>query len=141
MRKRRLSRESARPSRRWCRLTSRFSTIDGSPLTPTRGGRTFAHDGLRGTGLLCYAPQELRIVRHARKEEQVQRPLFPRYCFIGVPARGQVEAAYGVRGVSWLLGGWEQPSIVSVCAILELAMAERAGMFDHTSRLRITPPM
>ena len=92
----------------------------------------FALDGLRGTGLLCYAPQELRIIRHARQEMQVQRPLFPRYCFIGVPPRSQVELAYGVRGVSWLLGGWERPSVVSICAILELAMAERAGMFDHT---------
>ena len=49
---------------------------------PNGEGR--ANLNLRRQGFATYLPRYARRRRHARRQETVQRPLFPRYLFVGL---------------------------------------------------------
>lgn len=57
--------------------------------------------GLRRAGYQTYLPQTKRWVVHARKKEERENPLFPRYLFLGL-AEGQ--DFYRMRGVDGVEG-------------------------------------
>jgi len=93
------------------------------------GRESLAHHRLQHLGFATFLPLCIREVRHARKIEVVQRPLFPRYLFIrfdvGAEAWRRAYAAQCVRihGTTperptalpagmverWQAEGWDRP--------------------------------
>jgi transcriptional antiterminator RfaH len=68
---------------------------------------------LRQQGFRTYLPRYLRSRRHARRTEQVLRPLFPRYLFVALDiARDRWRAIHSTFGVSHLLLAGEEPVAV-----------------------------
>jgi transcriptional antiterminator RfaH len=68
---------------------------------------------LRQQGFRTYLPRYLRSRRHARRTEQVLRPLFPRYLFVALDiARDRWRAIHSTFGVSHLVLAGEEPVAV-----------------------------
>jgi transcriptional antiterminator RfaH len=101
--------------------------------------------GLRRAGYQTYLPQTKRWVVHARKKEERENPLFPRYLFLGLKP-GQ--DFYGMRGVDGVEGvvrdGYGVPARIPapedrphpLARILE---RELAGEFDFTRLPNLGP--
>ena len=100
--------------------------------------------GLRRAGYQTYLPQTKRWVTHARKKEERENPLFPRYLFIGIKP-GQ--DFYGMRGVDGVEGlvrdGYGSPARIPAPEprdgeekrphpLARLLDRELAGEFDFT---------
>jgi transcriptional antiterminator RfaH len=65
---------------------------------------------LRQQGFSTYLPRYLRRRRHARRTEEVVRPLFPRYLFVALDtARDRWRAIHSTFGVSHLVVAGEEP--------------------------------
>ena len=78
---------------------------------PHAEGRAQEH--LRRQGFTTYLPKLLKSRRHARKTEQVSRPLFPRYMFVLIDSTHQSwHAIRSTFGVSELVGGENGPTAV-----------------------------
>lgn len=75
---------------------------------------SFAKTQLLEQGFAVYLPQYEKTRRHARREDKVIMPLFPRYLFVGVdPDKDRWSAIDSTRGISYLLKTRnEQPAIV-----------------------------
>ena len=71
-----------------------------------------AQDHLRRQGFTTYLPKLIRARRHARKTEQVIRPLFPRYMFVRVDGAVGWHSIRSTFGVSRLVGGENGPTAV-----------------------------
>jgi transcriptional antiterminator RfaH len=90
--------------------------------------------GLRRAGYQTYLPQTKRWVVHARKKEQRENPLFPRYLFIGLRSDQDFYKMRGVDGVEGIVrDGYGIPAPEDrphpLARILE---RELAGEFDFT---------
>ena len=74
----------------------------------------FAKEQLLEQGFKVFLPQYEKIRRHARQEDKVIMPLFPRYLFVGLdPMCDRWSAINSTRGVSYLLKlGDDQPAVV-----------------------------
>jgi transcriptional antiterminator RfaH len=73
-------------------------------------GEEVAARHLERQGFSTYLPRRLTIRRHARKEEQVARPLFPRYLFVGLDLDKQRwRAVHSTTGVSRLVCRGDAP--------------------------------
>jgi transcription elongation factor/antiterminator RfaH len=63
----------------------------------------FAEENLRRQGYDTYLPQVRRTVRHARRQRDVLRPLFPRYLFVALDVETagwrSVRGTFGVRSL------------------------------------------
>ena len=82
---------------------------------------------LRQQGFATYLPRYLRARRHARRTEQVIRPLFPRYLFVAADvARDRWRAIHSTFGVSHLLVAGEEPVAVPAGVIDEIRAREGA---------------
>jgi transcriptional antiterminator RfaH len=69
-----------------------------------------AQEHLRRQGFTTYLPKLLKSRRHARKTEQVSRPLFPRYMFVLIDHTHQGwHAIRSTFGVAHLVGGENGP--------------------------------
>ena len=65
---------------------------------------------LRRQGFSVYLPRYLRLRRHARRQEWVPRPLFPRYLFVGIdPARSRWRSIRSTFGISHLVCAGDRP--------------------------------
>ena len=65
---------------------------------------------LRRQGFATYLPRYARRRRHARRQEVVKRPLFPRYLFVGLDlARDRWRAVQSTLGVNRLVLAGEEP--------------------------------
>jgi transcriptional antiterminator RfaH len=65
---------------------------------------------LRRQGFATYLPRYARRRRHARRQEMVKRPLFPRYLFVGLDlARDRWRAVHSTFGVDRLVLAGEEP--------------------------------
>ena len=65
---------------------------------------------LRRQGFTTYLPRYARRRRHARRQETVKRPLFPRYLFVGLDlARDRWRAVHSTFGVNRLVLAGEEP--------------------------------
>jgi transcriptional antiterminator RfaH len=65
---------------------------------------------LRRQGFATYLPRYARWRRHARRQETVKRPLFPRYLFVGLDlARDRWRAVHSTLGVNRLVLAGEEP--------------------------------
>jgi len=94
--------------------------------------------GLRRAGYQTYLPQTKRWVVHARKKEERENPLFPRYLFIGLRPDQDFYKLRGVDGVEGVVrDGYGVPARIPapedrphpLARILE---REQAGEFDFT---------
>ena len=75
---------------------------------PNREGR--ADLNLRRQGFVTYLPRYARRRRHARRQEIVARPLFPRYLFVALDvARDRWRAVHSTFGVHRLVLAGEEP--------------------------------
>jgi transcriptional antiterminator RfaH len=89
--------------------------------------------GLRRAGYQTYLPRTKRWVVHARKKEERENPLFPRYLFLGLrPDQDfwKMQGVYGVEGVVRFDGS---PVRVSGAVLARILEREEAGEFDFTS--------
>lgn len=73
-------------------------------------GERRADLNLRRQGFATYLPHYARRRRHARRQELVKRPLFPRYLFVGLDlARDRWRAVQSTFGVNRLVLACEEP--------------------------------
>ena len=79
---------------------------------PNGEGRADLH--LRRQGCATYLPRYARRRRHARRQEMVKRPLFPRYLFVALDlARDRWRAVHSTFGVNRLVLAGEEPLAVA----------------------------
>jgi len=100
--------------------------------------------GLRRAGYQTYLPQTKRWVVHARKKEERESPLFPRYIFIGLRSDQDFFKMRGVDGVEGLVrDGYGIPARIPAPEpregeetrphpLARLLERELAGEFDFT---------
>jgi transcriptional antiterminator RfaH len=80
---------------------------------------------LRRQGFATYLPRYARRRRHARREEVVKRPLFPRYIFVALDlARDRWRAIHSTFGVDRLVLAGEEPLAVPPGVIEEIRTRE-----------------
>ena len=73
-------------------------------------GEARADLNLRRQGFATYLPRHARRRSHARRQEVVKRPLFPRYLFVGIDlARDRWRAIHSTFGVNRLVLAGEEP--------------------------------
>jgi transcriptional antiterminator RfaH len=88
--------------------------------------------GLRRAGYQTYLPQTKRWVVHARKKEERENPLFPRYLFIGLRDDQDFWKLRGVDGVEGVVRNDNSPVRVSGSLLARLLKRETSGEFDFT---------
>jgi transcriptional antiterminator RfaH len=93
--------------------------------------------GLRRAGYQTYLPQTKRWVVHARKKEERENPLFPRYIFIGLKPGQDFYKLRGVDGVeSVVRDGYGVPARIPAAGpphpLARILERELAGEFDFT---------
>jgi transcriptional antiterminator RfaH len=97
-----------------------------------------AQFGLRRAGYQTYLPQTKRWVVHARKKEERENPLFPRYLFIGLAPGQDFFKMRGVDGVEGVVrDGYGVPARIPAPEnrqhpLARLLKRELAGEFDFT---------
>lgn len=94
--------------------------------------------GLRRAGYQTYLPQTKRWVVHARKKEERESPLFPRYLFIGLRSDQDFYKLRGVDGVEGVVrDGYGVPARIPAAEdhphpLARILERELAGEFDFT---------
>lgn len=102
---------------------------------------------LQRQGFDAYLPRCRKILRHARRETTVLRPLFPRYLFVGFDcAVDRWRSINGTVGVSRLVCHGERPTALPDGVVDSLRDSEIDGgvvplsqlvMFDPGANLRV----
>lgn len=88
-------------------------------------GEARADLNLRRQGFATYLPRYARRRSHARRQELVKRPLFPRYIFVGLDlARDRWRAIHSTFGVNRLVLAGEEPLPVPESVIDEIRARE-----------------
>lgn len=106
---------------------------------PRAEGR--ACENLARQGYSVYAPSMRRWRVHGRQRDIVQRPLFPRYVFVGTRAvAGRWRSILSTFGVSDLVRQGEIPACVPESLVATLRANESAGAFDETRAARALAP-
>jgi transcriptional antiterminator RfaH len=83
---------------------------------------------LRQQGFVTYLPQYLRSRRHARKTENVARPLFPRYLFVALDlARDRWRSIQSTQGVKHMVLFGDKPACVPDGVIEAIRRREGEG--------------
>lgn len=102
------------------------------------GAEVLAKGQLDNQGFQAYLPRYAKKVRHARKENKVIAPLFPRYIFVRIDLDSQRwRSINGTRGVSYLLSMGERPSAVPEGIVDEIKARESS---DNLIAIPQTPP-
>jgi len=97
---------------------------------PHAEARAAEHLTRQGYGV--YLPRYRRWVRHARKRQIVQRPLFPRYVFVAFDrATTPWRPILSTVGVSGVVSDGEGPAPVAAEIIQNLRQRESEGGFDE----------
>ncbi len=88
-------------------------------------GEARAELNLRRQGFDAYVPRYLRKRRHARREDVVARPLFPRYMFVALDlAKDRWRAIQSTFGVSHLVSAGDVPLAISESVVDEIRARE-----------------
>jgi transcriptional antiterminator RfaH len=88
-------------------------------------GETRAELNLRRQGFNAYVPRYLRRRRHARREDTVARPLFPRYLFVALDlAKDRWRTIHSTFGVSHLVSAGDVPLAVCESVVDEIRARE-----------------
>jgi transcriptional antiterminator RfaH len=101
--------------------------------------------GLRRAGYQTYLPQTKRWVVHARKKEERENPLFPRYLFIGLRPDQDFYKLRGVNGVEGVVrDGYGVPARIPAAEdrphpLARILERELAGEFDFTRLPEVGP--
>jgi len=83
---------------------------------------------LRRQGYDSYCPQILKTIRHARKVEQVKRPLFPGYVFVSLDLEAdQWRAILSTRGVRSIVQFGKRLGLLPIGFIESLISREDGG--------------
>jgi transcriptional antiterminator RfaH len=105
--------------------------------------RTHAHaearaaEQLRRQGFVTYLPRYRAERSHARRCDVVEKPLFPRYCFVAIDVtRQRWHAIRSTFGVAQLVGGDAGPAVVQDDVVGELMRRE-----DENGFIRLEPRM
>ena len=108
---------------------------------------TRAVEQLRHQGFETYFPRCSKVCRHARREETVLRPLFPRYVFVALDLDiDHWRSVNGTVGVSNLVSQGERPSALPDSVVENLRSSEidegvvalsRLMLFDVGAKLRV----
>jgi transcriptional antiterminator RfaH len=107
-------------------------------ITSPKGERK-AQLGLRRAGYQTYLPQTKRWVVHARKKEERESPLFPRYLFIGLRSDQDFWKMQGVDGAEGVVRFDGAAVRVPGSLLARILEREASGEFDFT-RLPETGP-
>ncbi|MCE2510442.1 MAG: transcriptional activator RfaH [Alphaproteobacteria bacterium] len=112
---------------------------------PQAEAKVAAH--LRRQDFEVYLPRYAKTRRHARREERIAAPLFPRYLFVCLDLdRHRWRAVNGTRGVERLICHGERPAPVPASVIEDLKHQERADgllapaslvLFERGARVRL----
>lgn len=99
----------------------------------------YAAGHLANQGYETFVPRIGRVVRHARKTQTVQRPLFARYLFVALDLSVDYwRPIRGTFGVSGLIMEGERPQPVPRGVVEALiAASDGAGGFDYADQLRV----
>jgi transcriptional antiterminator RfaH len=100
-----------------------------------------AQQGLAALGFKTYLPRLRKWIKHARKREAVDRPLFTRYLFVGFDINR--DAWFPIRttsGVERVLCRDGVPESVPAVVIEQLMAAQRMGRFDLTRTESLLKP-
>ncbi len=83
---------------------------------------------LRNQGFTVYLPQYLKPRRHARRQDMVSAPLFPRYLFVAFdPERDRWRAVRSTIGISHMIGNSDRPLPVPDQVINDIRSREDAN--------------
>lgn len=98
-------------------------------------GEEIASRHLQRQGFDTYLPRRLALRRHARKQERVARPLFPRYMFVALDVCTQRwRAVHSTVGVSRLVCRGDAPAAVPDGVVEKLIAQE-----DENGCVRFVP--
>jgi transcriptional antiterminator RfaH len=90
-----------------------------------------AMENLERQGFAAYLPRYRKLRRHARRHEQVMRPLFPRYLFVAVDLMQQRwRPILSTIGVADVVRRGDVPTAVPDDVIEAIRAGEDAGAFD-----------
>lgn len=102
---------------------------------PNAEARALGH--LLRQGYTAYLPRYGKQRRHARKLEQVRRPLFPRYLFVAFDAvRERWRPILSTVGVAGLVRHGEAPASVPPGVVEAIRAGESGGAFDEPAGVR-----
>ena len=106
---------------------------------PNGENRAEAH--LRRQGFAVFLPGYRKLRRHARRESQVFRPLFPGYLFISLdPARDGWRKILSTRGVRDLVRFGEQPAAVPPGLVEDLMEMAETGELQRRAAAPLARP-
>jgi transcriptional antiterminator RfaH len=98
-------------------------------------GEELAAQHLKRQGFSTYLPRRLTMRRHARKQERVIRPLFPRYLFVGLELGAQRwRSVHSTVGVSRLVCRGDDPAPVPAGVVERLIDQQ-----DENGCIRLAP--
>ena len=87
-------------------------------------------------GFDAYLPRYKAVRRHARKVENVQKPLFPRYMFVSIdPDAGRWRPILSTYGVSGIVMDGDRPAIAPDGVVDAIRARAASGDFDRTGPL------
>ncbi len=98
-------------------------------------GEELAAQHLKRQGFSTFLPRRLTMRRHARKQERVIRPLFPRYLFVGIDLGAQRwRSVHSTVGVSRLVCRGDDPVRVPLGVVERLIDQQ-----DENGCIRLAP--
>ncbi len=90
-------------------------------------------DAVTALGYPALVPTAMTEMRHARQVMMVDRPVFPRYAFVGVPVGKSWYPIRGVTGVSGILSSGGEPRAVPERSVRLLKAAVDADAFTKAA--------
>ena len=90
-------------------------------------------DAIRASGYPVLMPTEMREAHHARRTHLVERAVFPRYLFVGVPEGLSWYPIRSTRGVSGVLSAGREPRAVPENLVRLLRAAVDRDAFTKTA--------
>ena len=100
-----------------------------------------AAEGVARHGFEAYLPMLKQRVRHRGKKIMVERPLFPRYIFIGFVAAPPWLEVIGIEGIVTIIGNSGKPLRIDNAIIAELRERIAAGEFERRPAPAVRPGM
>lgn len=94
-----------------------------------------AKDGLIQRGYDVLVPTMHVTVRHAGRKMLVERPIFPRYLFVGVEDEQSIYPIMSTIAVNGLVMNHDKPVKMPVWIMRNLLAAQVAGAFDKTPKV------
>ena len=95
---------------------------------------------IRRQSFEAYCPQIVRTLKHARKIQQVERPLFPSYVFVKYDKnRSQWRSLLSTRGVRSLVKFGDKLGVVPSELIETLRSSEENGQLNRVAAPKVAP--